>query len=82
MNGIELAIRRVSDRLKGRLPHDMGVTGALDELADEISRLSGEAIQALNATMLGMSAEEYERERAMADWQNSVHQQVTQREGK
>lgn len=34
---IELAIRRVSDRLKQRVPWDMGVTEALDELADELA---------------------------------------------
>jgi hypothetical protein len=40
MNGIELAIRRVSDRLKGRVPWDMAVTEALDELADEICEIA------------------------------------------
>lgn len=34
---IELAIRRVSDRLKQRVPWDMGVTEAFDELADELA---------------------------------------------
>jgi hypothetical protein len=40
MDGIELAIRRVSERLKSRTPWDMGVTQALDELADEIATIS------------------------------------------
>lgn len=43
MNGIELAIRRVSDRLKVRVPCDMGLTAALDEIADEISDISRRA---------------------------------------
>lgn len=40
MDGIELAIRRVSFRLKSRTPWDMSVTEALDELADEIGGIS------------------------------------------
>lgn len=43
MNGVELAIRRVSDRLKTRAPWDMGVTQALDEIADEIADISSGA---------------------------------------
>jgi signal transduction histidine kinase len=50
MNGIELAIRRVSDRLKSRRPWDMGATEALDELAEELSRMSEQAVQAANET--------------------------------
>jgi hypothetical protein len=48
MNAVELAVRRVSDRLKGRTPWDMAVTDALDELADELSRMSADAFQAIN----------------------------------
>lgn len=47
MNGVELAIRRVSDRLKTRTPWDMGVTEALDEIADEIAGISSGADNAL-----------------------------------
>jgi len=43
MNGVELAIRRVSDRLKTRVPWDMGLTAALDEIADEIADISSGA---------------------------------------
>jgi signal transduction histidine kinase len=48
MNGIELAVRRVSDRLKGRVPWDMGLTAALDELADEIAEISSGSDAALS----------------------------------
>ena len=34
---MELAIRRVADRLKSQVPWDMAVTEALDMLADEIA---------------------------------------------
>lgn len=44
MDGIELAIRRVSDRLKVRTPWDMGVTQVLDELADEIGVISASVL--------------------------------------
>lgn len=47
MNGIELAIRRVAGRLRCR-PHHPDVSDALDELADEISRLCADAVQAIN----------------------------------
>ena len=44
MNGIELAIRRVSDRLKADSGwSDMRFTTALDEIADEIARISSGA---------------------------------------
>ena len=33
---IELALRRVSSRLKSQVPWDMCVTDALDEVADEL----------------------------------------------
>jgi hypothetical protein len=45
MDGVELAIRRISARLKRRTPWDMGVTDALDELADEIGNISAGAKQ-------------------------------------
>ena len=48
MNGVELAIRRVSDRLKMRVPCDMGLTAALDEIANEIADISREADPALS----------------------------------
>lgn len=47
MNGVELAIRRVSDRLKTRTPWNMDVTEALDEIADEISDISSGSDNAL-----------------------------------
>jgi hypothetical protein len=43
MDAIELAIRRVSDRLKSRTPWDMAVTEALDELAAEIGEIRSRA---------------------------------------
>ena len=43
MTSIELAIRRVSSRLKGQVPWDMAVTEALDALSDEIATLAEEA---------------------------------------
>lgn len=46
MEGVELAIRRVNGRLKARTPWDMGVTEALDELADEIAKIARDAVAA------------------------------------
>jgi len=43
VNCIELAIRRVSNRMKIRTPWEKPVTDALDEIADEIASIaSGE----------------------------------------
>ena len=53
MNGVELAIRRVSDRLKMRVPHDMALAAALDEIADEIAGISNGADAAQSPAQSG-----------------------------
>lgn len=40
---IELALRRVSSRLKSEIPWDPAVTKALDELAEELCAMDAEA---------------------------------------
>jgi len=46
MNGIELAVRRVADRMKMQTPQDPLLIEALDHLADEIADISSGADQA------------------------------------
>lgn len=46
MNDVELAIRRISDRLKDSVPWDTAITNELDEIADEIAKISAGAVNA------------------------------------
>jgi hypothetical protein len=43
MNGIELAVRRVADRMKLQTPQDPLLIEAFDRLADEIADISAGA---------------------------------------